>query len=193
LYFMQFLRVLTLAKRFVWLERYARSARRVPAVPASVPARLRDGIAVREVGFAYPDSDRRVLDGVSLHLPAGSVVALVGENGAGKTTLIKLLCGFYQPDRGRILVDGVDLADVPGDVWRARVSAAFQDYAHLEFTVRESVGVADLPRLEDRAAVRTALARAGATSVVDGLPQGLETQLGSAWDGGVDLSGGQWQ
>ena len=193
LYFVQFLRVLTMARRFVWLERYARGERRVPATPASVPERPRDGIAVREVSFAYPDSARPVLDGVSLHLPAGSVVALVGENGAGKTTLIKLLCGFYRPDRGRILVDGVDLADVPGDAWRARVSTAFQDYAHLEFLVRESVGVADLPRLEDRAAVGAALARAGATSVVDGLPRGLETQLGSVWDGGVELSGGQWQ
>jgi ATP-binding cassette subfamily B protein len=158
-----------------------------------VPARLRDGIVVRQVSFAYPGSGRAVLDRVSLRLPAGKVVALVGENGAGKTTVIKLLSGFYRPDSGQILVDGVDLAQLPPHEWRRRVSAAFQDFAQLEFTAGETVGVADLPRLDDPAAVGAALARAGATSVVDGLPQGLGTQLGTRWEGGVDLSGGQWQ
>ena len=191
LYLASFLRVLTLAKRFVWLERYAARERRAPAAPAPVPERLRDGIAVSEVSFAYPDAGRPVLDRVSLHLPAGAVVALVGENGAGKTTLIKLLCGFYRPDHGRVLIDGTDLAQLPPAAWR--LSAAFQDFAQLEFAVREAVGVADLPRVDDRAAVGTALSRAGATSVVDGLPQGLDTPLGTRWDGGVELSGGQWQ
>jgi ABC-type multidrug transport system fused ATPase/permease subunit len=193
LYLAAFLRVLTLAKRFVWLERYAARARRVPAVPVPVPARLHDGIAVRDVSFSYPGAGRPVLDGVSLHLPAGSVVALVGENGAGKTTLIKLLCDFYQPDRGRILIDGVDLASLPPEAWRSRLSAAFQDFAPLEFLARETVGVADLPRVHDPVAVGAALERAGASSVVDGLPRGLDTQLGTRWDGGVELSGGQWQ
>jgi ATP-binding cassette subfamily B protein len=193
LYLTAFLRVLTLARRFLWLERYARRAHRVPAAPAPVPARLRDGIVVRQVSFAYPGSGRAVLDRVSLRLPAGKVVALVGENGAGKTTVIKLLSGFYRPDSGQILVDGVDLAQLPPHEWRRRVSAAFQDFAQLEFTAGETVGVADLPRLDDPAAVGAALARAGATSVVDGLPQGLGTQLGTRWEGGVDLSGGQWQ
>jgi ATP-binding cassette, subfamily B, bacterial len=193
MYATAFLRVLTLAKRFVWLEGYAREATRTPPRPAPVPDRLRHGIALRDVRFSYPDTDRPVLDGLSLDLPAGAVVALVGENGAGKTTLIKLLCDFYQPDRGRIIVDGVDLAELDPRQWRERVSAAFQDFAHLEFPVHETVGVADLPRIDDRSAVSAAVARAGATSVVDDLPRGLDTQLGTRWDGGVELSGGQWQ
>jgi ATP-binding cassette, subfamily B, bacterial len=188
-----FLRVLTLAKRFVWLERYARDASREPAGPAEVPAVLRHGIALRDVSFRYPGTDRPVLDRLWLHLPAGAVVALVGENGAGKTTLIKLLCDFYRPDSGQILVDGVDLAQLAPVQWRRRVAAAFQDFAQWEFTAGETVGVADLPRIDDRAAVAAALDRAGATSVTDGLPHGLDTPLGTRWEGGVDLSGGQWQ
>jgi ATP-binding cassette subfamily B protein len=121
------------------------------------------------------------------------VVALVGDNGAGKTTLVKLLSGFYPPERGTITVDGVDLTRFPADRWRARVSAAFQDFASFEFRTFETVGVGDLPRMDDPAAVRAALERAGAADVVDGLPDGSGTQLGTRWDGGVDLSGGQWQ
>ncbi len=192
-YATSFLRVLTMARRFVWLERYAREATRTPAAPAPVPDRLREGVVLDGVRFTYPDSARPVLDGLSLRLPAGAVVALVGENGAGKTTLIKLLCDFYPPDRGRILVDGVDLAELDPRQWRTRVSAAFQDFAQLEFAARETVGVADLSRVDDDAAVAAAVARAGATSVVDDLPRGLDTPLGARWEGGVELSGGQWQ
>jgi ATP-binding cassette, subfamily B, bacterial len=193
LYLTSLLRVLALAKRFVWLERYARSAQRTVESPAPVPDRLTGCIELRDVTFHYPGTDRRVLDDVSLRLPAGAVVALVGENGAGKTTLIKLLCDFYQPDSGQILVDGVELARFEPKRWRERLSAAYQDYATFEFLARETVGVADLPRIEDRAAVSAALARAGAGDLLDLLPHALETQLGSGWDGGVDLSGGQWQ
>jgi ATP-binding cassette, subfamily B, bacterial len=188
-----FVWVLKVAKRFLWLEEYARTARRTVLLPVPVPERLTEGIAVSGLTFGYPNSDRPVLDGVSLHLPAGKVVALVGENGAGKTTLIKLLCNFYQPDAGQVLVDGVDLARFPVDAWRDRLSSAFQDFSKFEFLARQTVGVADLPRIDDRALVAAALERAGATGVVDILPQGLDSQLGSAWQGGVDLSGGQWQ
>lgn len=187
------LRLLTLAKRFLWLEDYARSATRAVADPAPLPDRLTDGITMRNVTFHYPDQTRPVLDGVSLHLPAGKVVALVGENGAGKTTLIKLLCDFYQPTSGQVLVDGVDLKRIPPEVWRGRLSAAFQDFSKFEFLVRETVGVADLPRIGEREAVTAALDRAGATSLVGTLPNGLDTQLGTGWENGVDLSGGQWQ
>jgi ABC-type multidrug transport system fused ATPase/permease subunit len=134
-----------------------------------------------------------VLDGVSLRLPAGRVVALVGENGAGKTTLIKLLTRFYEPDAGRILVDGVDLRRLPLDEWRARASAAFQDFSRFELLLRETVGVGHLPLIEDEAAVRRALDRAGGDDVPSTLPRGVETQLGTAWADGVELSGGQWQ
>lgn len=193
LYLTSLLRALALARRFVWLERYARGAQRRVESPEPVPARLTGGIELRDVGFGYPGTDRPVLDGVSLRLPAGAVVALVGENGAGKTTLIKLLCDLYQPDRGQILVDGVNLARFEPPRWRDRLSAAFQDYATFEFIARQTVGVADLSRIEDPVAVGAALARAGASDVVDVLPRALETQLGAGWDGGVDLSGGQWQ
>jgi ABC-type multidrug transport system fused ATPase/permease subunit len=193
IYLSVLLRVVAMAKRFLWLERYARSAQRTVSSPQPVPARLTEGIQLRDVSFHYPGTDRPVLDQVSLRLPAGAVVALVGDNGAGKTTLIKLLCDFYQPDGGQVLVDGVDLARFEPEQWRRRLSAAFQDFANFDFLVREAVGVADLSRIDDPVAVGAALARAGATGVVDGLPHGLETQLGSRWDGGVDLSGGQWQ
>jgi ABC-type multidrug transport system fused ATPase/permease subunit len=189
----QMVRVLRVARRFLWLEDYAQTAARPVAEPAALPARLRQGITLEDVTFQYPERPKAVLDGLSLHLPAGKVVALVGENGAGKTTLIKLLCDFYQPAKGQILVDGVDLRQVRPAVWRGRLSAAFQDFAQFEFRVRESVGVADLPRIEEDEAVLGALERAGADGLVTGLPAGLETQLGTGWENGVELSGGQWQ
>jgi ATP-binding cassette, subfamily B, bacterial len=126
-------------------------------------------------------------------------VALVGENGAGKTTLVKLLCRLYEPSAGRILVDSVDLRRMAPEEWRARTSAAFQDFVRFELVVRESVGVGGLEELvrlspaEADEVVRGALVRAGAEEVPAGLPSGLETQLGKTWEGGVDLSGGQWQ
>jgi ABC-type multidrug transport system fused ATPase/permease subunit len=187
------LRLLTVAKRFLWLEEYAYNASRTVPDPAPLPGRLMDGITMRNVTFHYPDHNRPVLDGVSLRLPAGKVVALVGENGAGKTTLIKLLCDFYQPTSGQVFIDGVDLTRIPPEVWRGRLSAAFQDFSKFEFLVRETVGVADLPRIGEREAVVAALERAGATSLVKSLPGGLDTQLGTGWENGVDLSGGQWQ
>jgi ATP-binding cassette subfamily B protein len=117
----------------------------------------------------------------------------VGENGAGKTTLINLLCGFYQPSAGRILMDGVDTATFPAGDWRSRLAAAFQDFVRFELPARHSVGVGDLPRLDDDTAVLAALGRARAEDVVDRLPEGLSTQVGKAWTEGVELSGGQWQ
>jgi ATP-binding cassette subfamily B protein len=190
-----FLFVLKVGRRFVWLKEYAAGAGRAAAGSTPVPAGLRLGIELRDVRFAYPGTGGRhgALNGVSLRLPPGAVVALVGDNGAGKTTLVKLLCGFYAPDSGQVLVDGADLSDLRGDQWLARGAAAFQDFARLEFQVRETVGVGDLPRIDDRAAVDRALELAGATSVVADLPDGPRTRLGTRWPGGVELSGGQWQ
>jgi len=188
-----FLSVLRAAQRYLWLEDYARSTRISAVETVPPPARLTGGIELRDVSFHYPGAARPLLDGVSVRLPAGAVVALVGENGAGKTTLVKLLCRFYEPDGGAILVDGVDLRRMPVEEWRARVSAAFQDFSRFEFVARETVGVGQLADIADAAAVRAALARGGAAGVPEALPKGLETQLGQAWEGGVDLSGGQWQ
>ncbi|GAA3547859.1 ABC transporter ATP-binding protein [Nonomuraea rosea] len=161
--------------------------------PYEPPEWLRDGITLREVSFAYPGTDRPVLRDVSLHLPAGATVALVGAHGSGKTTLAKLLCGLYRPDRGEILLDGTPLHKLPPERWRARISAVFQDLVRFELTAAETVGIGDLPRLTDRAAVARALEQAGGTELVAGLPRGLDSELGGTFAAGVELSGGQWQ
>ena len=179
------------SRRLAWLEDYAAAQSRGADLPA--PERLREGIRFEHVCFAYPGTERLVLEDIDLRLAPGSVVAIVGENGAGKTTLVKLLCRLYQPTKGRILVDGAELARMPPDTWRSRLSGAFQDFYRFEFTLRHTVGVGDLPRLDDQAAVTAAVARAGAGDVVQHLAAGLDTQLGPTWPEGVELSFGQWQ
>jgi ATP-binding cassette subfamily B protein len=134
-----------------------------------------------------------VLEDVSLEFKPGSVIAIVGENGAGKSTLVKLLCRLYQPSQGRILADGVDLARFRADEWRSRLAGAFQDFFRFEFRARHTVGLGDIPRMEEESAVVTAVGRAGAEDVVGKLASGLATQLGPTWPEGVDVSFGQWQ
>ena len=179
------------ARRLAWLEDYAASF--VASADQPVPARLTAGIRFEHVSFAYPGTDRLVLDDVSLEMPAGAVVAMVGENGAGKTTLVKLLAKLYEPSAGRIWIDETDLARVHADEWRQRLAGTFQDFFRFEFRVRHTVGVGDVPRLDDEPAVATAVGRAGADDVVAGLTAGLETQLGPTWPQGVEVSFGQWQ
>ena len=160
---------------------------------AAPPDRLSQGVRFEHVVFGYPGSAAPVLDGVDLELRPGTAVAVVGENGAGKSTLVKLLCGFYQPTGGRILIDGTDLRDLSTQAWRERIAAGFQDFARYEFTARDVVSVGDLPRLADEEAVRGALERAHGLDVLDSLPSGLSTELGASNVGGTELSGGQWQ
>ena len=179
------------SKRLAWLEDYAASTLEHGDAPA--PVRWNEGIRFEQVSFAYPGTERLVLEDVNLRLDPGTVVAIVGENGAGKTTLVKLLCSLYQPTNGRILIDGVDLARLPPDVWRSRLSGAFQDFFKFEFRARHSIGVGDVRRLDELAAIGVAVERAGATDVVERLASGLETQLGPSWPEGVDISFGQWQ
>ncbi len=178
-------------RRLLWLEDYAAASRVRGAL--APPAVLRDGITLREVSFGYPPSGPAVLSGVSLHLPAGSAVALVGENGAGKTTLVKLLTGMYQPVSGQVLVDGIPLTELDLAAWRSRGAAIFQDFVRFELLAGETVGLGDLPRLADSGAVGAALERADATAVVGELASGLVTPLGRSFTGGQELSGGQWQ
>ncbi|HEV7128422.1 MAG TPA: ABC transporter ATP-binding protein [Ktedonobacterales bacterium] len=179
------------SRRLAWLEDYA--AALVAHADQPVPDRLRDGIRIEHLSFAYPGTERLVLDDITLDLPAGTVVAIVGENGAGKTTLVKLLAKLYAPTSGRILIEGADLARMPAEEWRARLAGAFQDFFRFEFRARHSIGVGDVPRLEDEPAVVSAVGRAGADDVVQRLAAGLETQLGPTWPEGVEVSFGQWQ
>ena len=179
------------SKRLVWLERYAAAV--AAEADLAAPERLVDGIRLDHVSFAYPGTDRVVLDDVDLYLPAGTVVAVVGENGAGKTTLVKLLCKLYSPTNGRITVEGQDLRRISAESWRERLAGAFQDFFRFEFVARHSVGVGDVPRHDDLPPVVSAVERAGANDVVERLEGGLETQLGPTWPGGVEVSFGQWQ
>jgi ATP-binding cassette subfamily B protein len=179
------------SRRLAWFEDYAASIAAAGNLP--VPTGLRRGVRLDHVSFAYPGTSRVVLDDVSVTLPAGAVVAIVGENGAGKTTLVKLLAKMYEPTSGSILVDDTPLARVPAGEWRARLAGAFQDFFRFEFRAGHTVGLGEVARLDDEPAVHAAVDRAGAGDVVARLSSGLDTQLGPTWPGGVELSFGQWQ
>ena len=141
-------------------------------------------VRFRDVGFAYPRTERTVLAGLDLVIPAGTSLAIVGQNGAGKTTLAKLLCRLYDVDTGAIEVDGTDLRDLDVDAWRSRVAAVFQDFTRFELSLRDNVA----PGGASEEDVRAALVAAGAEHLAD-----LDTPLSSQYAGGVDLSGGEWQ
>jgi len=179
------------SQRLAWLEDYASATALAADLPA--PAAIAQGIRFEHVTFTYPGSDRPALHDVDLFLPAGSVVAIVGENGAGKTTLVKLLAKLYAPASGRILIDAVDLARIDAVQWRDRLAGAFQDFFRFEFQAGQTIGLGDLPRMDVEPALAAALDRAGARDVAETLPAGLRTQLGPTWQDGVDISYGQWQ
>ncbi|WP_230207887.1 ABC transporter ATP-binding protein [Microlunatus sp. Gsoil 973] len=179
--------------RFLWLRDYAADQQARHTGTLTPPRRLHAGISTIGLGYSYPGAETPTLTDLNLDLPAGAVVAVVGENGAGKSTLIGLLTGMLNPTEGKVLVDGVDLADLDQTKWRARMSGAFQDYARLELTAQQSIGIGDLAALNSEPAVNAALDRAAATDVMKALPTGLATQLGTTWPEGVELSGGQWQ
>jgi ATP-binding cassette, subfamily B, bacterial len=169
------------------------AAQQPPPADTEMPEEIRAGVQLSDVAFCYPGTARRSLAGVDLTLPAGSIVAIVGENGAGKTTLCKLLCRFYDTTSGVIKLDGVDIRRFPVDRWRSRIATGFQDFVRFEVLARQTVGVGELRLADDDDAVLAALDRAGATGVVRQLDEGLATQLGKSWANGSELSGGQWQ
>jgi len=179
------------SRRLAWLEDYAATV--AAAGDLLVPRELHQGIRLDHVSFAYPGTARVVLEDISLTLPAGKVIAVVGENGAGKTSLVKLLAKMYEPSSGSILLDDTPLARVPAVEWRDRLAGAFQDFFRFEFQASQTVGLGDVPRMDDAPALSAAVERAGAADVVAKLPAGLATQLGATWPGGSDLSFGQWQ
>ncbi|WP_328894107.1 ABC transporter ATP-binding protein [Streptomyces sp. NBC_00236] len=174
---------------------------------AAMPARLGVGIELRDVWFRYSDQHDWALRGVSLTVPAGSTLALVGDNGAGKSTLVKLLCRFYDPTRGTVLWDGQDIRTFPPAELRRRMSAVFQDFMRYDVSAAENIGLGDgddASRHPDR--IRAAARRAGVDRLLEGLPRGYGTLLSRAFtepstdeggdgeaDDGVELSGGQWQ
>ncbi|GAB4212213.1 MAG: ABC transporter ATP-binding protein [Sandaracinaceae bacterium] len=151
------------------------------------------GIVFEDVTFRYPDAREDALRGVSFRIPAGTMVALVGHNGCGKTTLIKLLTRLYEPQGGRILVDGTDVRAWRPDALRKRFSVILQDFVRFKLPVGENVGVGDVARLRDEDGWRRAAERGLAHELITALPDGYHTQLGKWFRGGQELSGGQWQ
>ena len=166
-------------------------ASRPDAVP--VPDPIRSGFVFDNVGFRYEGSDRWALRGLSFELHAGEVLALVGENGAGKTTLVKLLARLYDPDEGRILLDGRDLRDYDLDDLRANIGVIFQDFVRYHLSAAENIGVGQIDAMDDRARIERAAHKGMADEVVASLAKGYDQVIGRRFKDGVDLSGGQWQ
>ena len=163
-----------------------------PASPLPLSTKAALSLSFEDLRFRYPGSERWALDGFSLELPAGSVVAVVGDNGAGKSTLIKLLCRFYDPEQGQVRVGGRDLRELAQDELRRHITVLFQDPVHYHATAAENIAQSDLGALENPGRIRTAAKEAGADQPIMRLPKHYDTVLGR-WFGGAELSGGEWQ
>ncbi len=182
---------LYLSDLFTFFDVRPRVTSRPGARPVPVP--IRQGFEFQDVGFRYPGSDRWAVRHLSFTLEPGERIALVGENGAGKTTLVKLLTRLYDPDEGRILLDGVDLRDYDLGSLRTNIGVIFQDFVRYDFVMKENIGVSQIERLEDEARIREAAQRSLADGVAGRLEHGYDQMLGRRFDGGVELSGGEWQ
>lgn len=163
----------------------------VGALPAPRP--IRGGFEFRNVGFAYPGSSRIVVENISFRLEAKEKIALIGENGAGKTTLVKLLARLYDPTAGEILLDGVDLREYDVEDLRQEIGVIFQDYMRYELLAKENIGFGKIEDLADRARIEMAAQKSMAFQVIGKLPNGYDQMIGRRFEGGVDLSGGEWQ
>jgi len=152
-----------------------------------------DGIRFENVDFIYPGATAPALSGITLHVKPGQSLALVGQNGSGKTTLIKLLTRLYQPTRGRILLDGLDLREWDETTLRQRIGVIFQDFARYQMLVGQNIGAGDVRAFDDEERWRSAAAQGLAADFVEQLPSGYQTQLGKWFKDGRELSGGQWQ
>jgi ATP-binding cassette subfamily B protein len=161
------------------------------AIPAPRP--IRQGFEFRNVAFAYAGSDRMVVQHINLFLHPNEKLALIGENGAGKTTLVKLLARLYDPTEGQILLDGIDLREYDVEDLRREIGVIFQDYMRYDLLVRENIGFGKVDSLGDRPRVESAAVKSLAKSVIDHLPNGYDQMVGRRFEGGVDLSGGEWQ
>jgi ATP-binding cassette subfamily B protein len=158
-----------------------------------IPRPIARGFAFENVGFRYPDAEKWALRGLDFTLDSGEVLALVGENGAGKTTLVKLLARLYDPDEGRILLDGRDLREYDLDDLRANIGVIFQDFVRYHLTAGENIGVGRVEDMRDLPRIREAARRSMADEVIERLPNGYDQLIGRRFKTGVDLSGGQWQ
>lgn len=164
-----------------------------PLHPVPAPATLQQGIEFRDVSFRYPGSERLVLERFNLSIPAGKIIAIVGANGSGKTTLLKLLCRFYDPEAGRVELDGVDLRDFAlEDLWQ-HLTVLFQNPVNYHASASESIAMSDTTSAPSAGEIETAARRAGAHDFITRLPQGYETLLGKWFGSGAELSGGEWQ
>lgn len=164
-----------------------------PTDPLPFPSPIRDGFAFESVGFRYPGAERWAVRHMSFTLRAGEVLALVGENGAGKTTLVKLLARLYDPDEGRILLDGRDLREYDLDALRANIGVIFQDFVRYHLTAAENIAVGRIEARDDRARIAGAAERSLADEVIAKLPAGYDQMIGKRFRTGIDLSGGEWQ
>lgn len=164
-----------------------------PANARPFPHPIRDGFVFEDVGFIYPGADRWAVRHLGLTLKAGEVVALVGENGAGKTTLVKLLTRLYDPDEGRILLDGHDLRDYDLAELRGSMGVIFQDFVRYNFTAGDNIAVGRIEAREDHARIERAASRSQADEVIERLPGGYAQRIGKRFKNGVELSGGEWQ
>ena len=167
----------------------------IGTVPNALPAPrpIRQGFEFRDVGFAYAGSDRMVVQNINFVLHPDEKLALIGENGAGKTTLVKLLARLYDPTEGRILLDGTDLREYDVEDVRREIGVIFQDYMRYDLLVRENIGFGKVDSLGDRLRVESAAAKSLAKGVIDRLPNGYDQMVGRRFEGGVELSGGEWQ
>jgi len=163
------------------------------SAPAAQLGPVRESLLFEDVSFTYPGATEPVLSGFTLKVEAGRSLAVVGVNGAGKTTLIKLLCRFYEPDSGRLVVDGVNARALDAARWQRQIAATFQDFGRYPLSAADNIGFGSAELVYDRGAVERAASRAGATEYLSGLSQGFDTTLSREFTGGTDLSGGQWQ
>jgi ATP-binding cassette subfamily B protein len=178
---------------FFEMEPTIRSEPRLGVAMIPAPRPIRSGFEFRNVAFAYPGSDRLVVRDINFRLEPAEKVALIGENGAGKTTLVKLLARLYDPTEGCILLDGVDLREYDVEDLRREIGVIFQDYLRYDMVARENIGFGKLESLDDRARIETAAYKSLAKGVIDRLPRGYDQMVGRRFEGGVDLSGGEWQ
>ena len=161
--------------------------------PTAFPHPIRQGVTFEGVGFRYPETDNWAVRGLDFTIRAGETLALVGENGAGKTTIVKLLTRLYDPDEGRITVDGIDLRDMAVEDLHAHVGVIFQDFVRYSLTAAENIGVGRVEHITDLQQVKDAARRSLADAVIAKLPLGYDQPLGRLFNKGRDLSGGEWQ